>query len=212
MRIKKPLKLNRKHKKEEKPYDPGKQFNGMVLLNGYLQRLFVYETVRRMTKNGQNDGRMEKTRSLLDSLAAIVQQFEQTKQLSGSQINDLLSTLNEVQLMMGDYLPSTSSVDFEEKLAIAVSSIYGEEHINNELIKLGELFDPEIQDRFMQRIPYYQKRVALSNRIVHKKGNNEPVSSDESAQIEEWFEDVMRNKDGIQSDFHTIRRCLIGTD
>lgn len=60
----------------------------------------------------------------------------------------------------------------------------------------------------MQQIPYHRKRVALVNQVVHKTLNNEPVITEEIAQIEQWYEEVIRNKEGIQSDFHTIGTFL----
>ena len=60
----------------------------------------------------------------------------------------------------------------------------------------------------MQQIPYHRKRIAIVNQTVHKMVNKEPVATNEISQIEKWYEDVIRNKEGIHSDFQTIRTFI----
>lgn len=173
--------------------------------------MFVFEQIKGIIALGQNNEKMNALPSILDYLSDLMQKFEQTKSLSDLQIKELLEISEEVQGMLIDYLPpSPESNTFGEKLAITGSTIYAEEHINNGVIKLGEIFSPEIRDHFSQRAPYYRDRVNLVNQIVHKIANNQPLTPEERNQVEDWYEALMENIDGIDSDFDTIRAFIKG--
>ncbi len=188
-----------------------KQYNGIILLYSYTQRMFVFEQIKGIIGLGQNDEKMKALPSILDYLSDLMHRFEQTKSLSELQIKELLDISEEVQGMLTDYLPSSpTSVTFSEKLSITGSTVYAEEHINSGVIKLGEIFSPEIRDHFSQRASFYRNRVNLVNQIVHKLANNQPIAPEERNQIEEWYEDLMENIDGIDLDFDTIRTFIKG--
>lgn len=58
------------------------QYNGIILLTGYLQRLFVAETIYRRTNEPYHPERFEQIKSLMDETYSIIPIFEQTKSLN----------------------------------------------------------------------------------------------------------------------------------
>lgn len=192
--------------------NPILQYNGIVLLNGYVQRLFVFEKVHSLlTQTNDNAEKMNNLISLLDTLGKIETDFTQTKKISEADVEVTQAVLETTRSLMKEYICNLSSeASFDEKIAIAASTIYAEEHINNGVIELGKLFNPDILDRYMQQIPYHQNRVALVNRIVHKKVANELITESETQQIDKWYSDVIQNKAGIDLDLNTIQRFLKG--
>lgn len=189
---------------------PDLQFNGLVLLNGYLQRLFVHKQIRlQLKKDDQQDASLP---PLLDRLNAIIGAFDKTKPMPSEQADQALDILHTVEQKMTDYLPAApATAGFADKLAVAGSTIYAEEHINNGIIKMGEWFNPAVQDRFMQQVPYHRNRVALVNQAVHKTASSAPLSEHEQQTIEQWYEDVRRNEEGFQKDFTEIRAYITGS-
>ncbi|MEK3888877.1 hypothetical protein [Bacillus sp. FSL K6-3431] len=189
------------------------QYNGIILLNSYLQRLFVFEKINSMLENSNEHIQINTISPLLDTIEEIGNEFNRTKQLSQEDKEKAHLIIGETRKLMKTYLHNISTyTNFEEKIAIAASTIYGEEHINNGVIKLGELFNSEILDRYMQQKPYHQKRVALINHIVHKKVIDNLLTDDEMIQIEKWYDDVIQNKNGIESDLDTINRFIDGKE
>lgn len=100
------------------------------------------------------------------------------------------------------------SNSFKEELAVTASAIYAEEHINNGIIQMGELFNPEVKDRFMQHILYYRDRVALVNFVVQKESEGEEILQKDKEQIVTWYNQTIQNAQYISKDFESIKEYL----
>ncbi|KGR90305.1 hypothetical protein CD30_12085 [Ureibacillus massiliensis 4400831 = CIP 108448 = CCUG 49529] len=183
------------------------QYNGMILLTGYLQRLFVAETIYRRLEEPYDPNRFEQIKTLLDDAYKIMPIFEQTKTLSPDQKSQLQYITEQTENLMSTYfkpLPLT----FNQKLAIVGSSLYAEQHVNAGIIQLGEIFNIEVNRDHKMRIKFYEQRTKLVDYIVFVLHHREQPEEQTTKQIEPWFNDVMKNKGLILDDFNQIKEMI----
>ncbi|GKW46434.1 hypothetical protein [Planococcus sp. NCCP-2050] len=184
------------------------QYNGIVLLYGYLQRLFVYGKVKSMLGAVPETLEIDSLPSLLDKTSEIFQHFDTKNGLSKEQQQELLAILATVKKLMPHTVEKTEKPELADQLAVAGAALYAEEYINNGIIHLGMLFNPTIADRFRQHIPHFQNRVNGINSFVDKAANGKSLSTDELAQLDTWYTDVMKNAANIPADFQSIYKYI----
>lgn len=187
------------------------RFNGLVLLYAYLQRIFVHERILQLFGAHGNPERLELLPAMIETVTEVVQSAETHKNISQEQVGSLIPVLERVENWIADYLPKGEELDdLHHRFAIAASAIHGEEHVNNGLIKLGELFDPGIADRFMQRVSGHKNNVGIASTVVAKTVRNEPIEESFVQKMENWYRDVSSNAGGMKSDLAGIRVMLQG--
>lgn len=186
------------------------QYNGLVLLNGYLQRLYVHEKTKGVLNNGSfNVEKIDIITQQLKKVLEIGEVFNSKKSLDEPNKNSLLEIAEIAEKLSEEYKNEMiKSKSFKEELAVTASAIYAEEHINNGIIQMGELFNPEVKDRFMQHILYYRDRVALVNSVVQKESEGEEISQKDKDQIVTWYNQTIQNAQYISKDFESIREYL----
>lgn len=184
------------------------QYNGIVLLYGYLQRLFVYGKVKSMLGTVPETLEIDSLPSLLDKTSETFQNFDTKSGLSQKQQQELLAILATVKKLVPQTLETDENPALADQLAVAGAALYAEEYINNGIIHLGMLFNPSIADRFRQHIPHFQNRVNGINSFVDKAANHENLSADENAQLEAWYADAMKNAKNIGTDFQSIYKYI----
>lgn len=186
------------------------QYNGLVLLNGYLQRLYVFEKTKGILNNGAfNVEKIDIITQQLKKVLEIAEVFNSKKSLDEPNKNILLEIAHITEQLSEEYINEmTRSNSFKEELAVTASAIYAEEHINNGIIQMGELFNPEVKDRFMQHILYYRDRVALVNLVVQKESEGVELLQEDKEQIETWYNETIQNSQYISKDFESINEYL----
>lgn len=184
------------------------QYNGIVLLYGYLQRLFVYGKVKSMLGAVPEKLEIDSLPSLLDKTSEIFQNFDTKNGLSKEQQEELLAILATVKKLVPHTVEKLENPELSDQLATAGAALYAEEYINNGIIHLGMLFNPTIADRFRQHIPHFQNRVNGINLFVDKTANQKSLHSNELAQLESWYADVMKNASNIGADFQSIYKYI----
>ena len=186
------------------------QYNGLVLLNGYLQRLYVFEKTKGLLNNGSfNVEQIDTITQLLKKVIEIAEDFNSKKFLDEPNKNNLLEIADIAEKLSEEYKNEiTKSESFKDELAVTASTIYAEEHVNNGIIKMGELFNPEVQDRFMQHILYYRNRVAVVNFIVQKESEGTELLETDKEQIKRWYTETIATSQYIAKDFESIKEYL----
>lgn len=186
------------------------QYNGLVLLNGYLQRLYVFEKTKGLLNNGAfNVEKIDIITQQLKKVLEIAEVFNRKKCLDEPNRNNLLEIANIAEELSEKYKNDIiNSHTFKDELAVTASTIYAEEHINNGIIQMGELFNPEVKDRFMQHILYYRDRVALVNFVVQKELEGEENLQKDKDQIVTWYNETIQNSQYISKDFESINEYL----
>lgn len=183
------------------------QYNGIVLLTGYLQRLYVVELICNKLGESSNSERFHKAKSLLDESYTILPVFEETRNLTMAQKVQLQLIAKQTEELMAAYFKSLP-LSFNEKLAIVGSSLYAEQHVNAGIIRLGELFNVEVNKDFHQRVKFYKDRTQMVDYLVHALSNDEQLEERFLKPIEPWFNEVMRNKNYVIEDFKSIAEML----
>ncbi|QCR32595.1 hypothetical protein [Lysinibacillus sp. SGAir0095] len=187
--------------------DINAQYNGMILLTGYLQRLFVAETIYRRIGEPYDQERFDKAKALLDETYTIMPVFEETKSLTPAQKIQLQLIAQQTDELMQTYFKQMP-LTFKQKLAIVGSSLYAEQHVNSGIIRLGKMFNVEVNKDFHQRIKFYEQRTKMIDYLVFAFHHNEEVEEQFMKPIDPWFNDVMRNKDFVLDDFKQIAQLL----
>lgn len=183
------------------------QYNGIILLTGYLQRLFVAETIYKKIGENYNEERFNQLKELLDESYAILPEFEKHQALTTVQMDRLQKIAAQTEELLRTYFKQTPYT-FKQKLAIAGSSLYAEQHVNSGIVRLGEIFQIEVNKDFHQRIKFYEQRTKMIDYLVFVLGKNEEPEEQFKKPIDPWFEDVMKNKDYILGDFNKIAELL----
>ena len=180
-----------------------KQYNGIILLTGYLQRLYVMEEVLVKVGEPSSSERFHKVKDYLDQIYAIIPVFEETKSLTTEQMQLLKSITGHTEELMSTYFRQLP-MSFNQKLAIVGSSLFAEQQVNAGIIRLGEVFNEEVNRDFHQRVKFYQDRTKIINYLVHVLHKKEQPEEQMLKPIEMWFNDVMRNKEHILNDMKHI--------
>lgn len=184
-----------------------KQYNAMILLTGYLQRLFVTETIYQRIGEPYDQERFDKIKALLDESYTIIPVVEETHILTTEQKLQLLLIAQQTEELMQNYFKQLS-LSFNQKLAIVGSSLYAERHVNAGIIRLGELFNVEVNKDFHQRTKFYEQRLKMIDYIVSSLQQKQEPEEQLIGPIDSWFNDVMRNKEHILEDFKQIAIML----
>ncbi|MEK4252476.1 transcriptional regulator [Ureibacillus sp. FSL K6-2830] len=188
--------------------DARKVYNGIVLLTGYLQRLYVFENIHHQLNLPHDSERIQKVKELFDDTLAMLPIFEQAKELAPTQVNKLKSVTNEVESLMASYFKD-EPVSFQEKLAYVGSSLYAEQHVNLGIIRLGKVFQMEVNRDFEMRTKFYEERTKFIDTIVSLIKKNQQIEDKAMEIIESWYTNVKNNKENILNDLKTIS-TLIG--
>lgn len=184
------------------------QFNGVVLLYGYLQRLFVYGKIKSLVGTKPEELKLERLSSHLDAASAVFGNFDRQNGLTKIQKQQMLDALQTAEELMPLTLNAPKEPQLEDQLAVAGAALYAEEYINNGLMHFGKLFNPQVEDRFRQHIPYFQNRVNSINYFVEKVENQKSLAFNETKQLTSWYKDVLGNAAHISDDFQQIHQYL----
>lgn len=190
--------------------NPENPFYAMLLINSYLQFLFVFERVT--NKDEPTSSINELVPTAIEALAVIVKDFESTFKLTESQIDELENSINLIEQAMDSYFSFKSQVEsVEEKLIVLAPMAYGEKYQIDGLVRSGELFNPESQDRYMQSIPKIVSRIEFVNLAIHTLESNELLKNSVIEEINKWFKTAINFKNVVDSDISTVKEILLDT-
>lgn len=177
------------------------QYNGMLLLASYVQRLFVAEQVK--GRLGEESTQLSTVKDYFESINAIMPMFTQTKTLTVTQGAKLSEILHGVKHMMGHYFEPLNT-SYEYKLRIVTSTLFAEKLMVSGIIHLGKIFNEDVGSDFKKREKLYEERTTLVNKLVaaHVTGNlpTEQVIS----VINTWFEGILNQQQHIINDMNKI--------
>ena len=177
------------------------QYNGMLLLASYVQRLFVAEQVK--GRLGEESTQLATVKDYFESINAIMPMFTQTKTLTGTQGAKLSEILQGVKQMMAHYFEPLNT-SYEYKLRIVTSTLFAEKLMVSGIIHLGKIFNEDVGSDFQKREKLYEERTTLVNKLVaaHVAGNlpTEQVIS----VINTWFEGILNQQQHIINDMNKI--------
>ncbi|WP_431026851.1 hypothetical protein [Lysinibacillus sp. LZ02] len=177
------------------------QYNGMLLLASYVQRLFVAEQVKGRLE--EESTQLATVKDYFDSINAIMPMFTQTKVLTVTQGEKLRAILSGVKDMMQHYFESLNT-SYEYKLRIVTSSLFAEKLMVTGILNLGKIFNEDVGTDMKKREQFYEERATMMNKLVaaHAAGN-EPTEQ-VVAVINNWFEGIIKQQDHILKDMEKM--------
>ena len=186
-------------------YEASIQYNGIILLASYLQRLYVYETIQ-VKINDATDEKLNKVKGMFEHSEMMVKIFEETKSLMDGQRDKLKSFAGEVTLLMQDYIKDEP--DFNERLAVVGSTLYGEQMMNFGVIKLGHIFKQNVGKDFPARAKFYEDRTKAVDLMVHLVAQGDTIEEGMQDLINKWYVGIAAQKGGILTDIRKINEML----
>lgn len=187
--------------------DAKTQYNGIILLTSYLQRIFVAETIYRKCSQHHSASRFELSQALLDEVHTIIPVFEETKSLDEAQIEQLQVMTNKtIDLMHGYFMLMPQN--FIDKLALVGSSLYGEQLMNSGILRLGELFGIDMNKDFHMRVKFYEDRTKVIDVIVQQISDGKHLDEAVVKPIETWYNDILRQKVHVLNDIDQIAQMI----
>lgn len=184
------------------------QYNGMMLLASYVQRLHVYyATLQHM--EGNSFPQVEKAKDAFESINAIMPMFEQTRVLTASQLEKLEKVATDVDEMMGSYF-SVIQQSFSYRVSIVASTLFSEQLMNAGVIRLGKLFNEIISPDFERRVKFYEDRTKMIQYVVGMTKEGKEVPEEILKVVEELYAAIEKQQQVIISDVQKIIPMLNG--
>ena len=177
------------------------QYNGMLLLASYIQRLYVNEQVKGRLE--EESEQLAVVKDYFDSINAIMPMFTQTKVLTVSQGKKLGSILKGVRKMMKHYFePLNTSYDYQ--LRIVTSTLFAEKLMITGIIHLGKVFNEDVGADIQRRVKFYEERTTMVNKLVAAQQAGMPPTDEVKGIISSWYEGVVKQQDNILKDMDKI--------
>lgn len=183
------------------------QYNGIILLLSYIQRIYIAETIQERISSTHTQARQQTAKGYFDELNLMLPLFEETKELTATQQKRLEDITDNVKQMMRGYFYS-GTASFEEKLEIVGSSLYGEQLMNTGILRLGQVFNKDVGQDFAKRVTFYEERTQFIDAVVHTVHNKEEVEQNLREIIEKWYEGIVQNESFIIKDLDKIEGFL----
>jgi hypothetical protein len=183
------------------------QYNGLVLLHAYLQRVYVYCRTLDMLEAPTDPGVLEQLSPLLDQVRSTMTTFDKDLGLTAADGQVLRGVVEQTRSLVQPCLPCDGDSP-QRQLASVVSVVYAEEHVNNGIISMGDLMDPDMADRFRQQTPFFRHRVAMVSGWVQKAVDGRDLTPEESAERDTLLAEVTAGARGVEADLRTIAEYL----
>lgn len=190
------------------PIDPEKPFYAMLLVNSYLQFLFVFDRVT--NQDDESSSIREMVPIAIKKLAVIVKEFESRLKLEDAELNQLEESLHLIEQEMKNYFTFKEQVEsLEGKLKVLAPMVYAEKYQIEGLVRSGELFNPDSCEQYMQSIPKISSRIKFVNLMVHKLESNEPLEQVNTEEINKWFKSAINFESVVESDISTAKEIFL---
>lgn len=185
------------------------QYNGMLLLASYVQRLHVYYATLTHLEKKQYP-QLEKAKVAFESLNAIMPMFEETKQLTQTQYNKLVEVATDVTKWMDSYFQVLHKDSFSYRVAIVASTLFSEQLMNNGVIRLGMLFKEQISPDFERRVQFYEDRTKMIQFVVLCLKDGKEIEQPIIQIVEDLFTAISKQEKVILDDIQKIIPMLGG--
>lgn len=184
------------------------QYNGLVLLAGYLQRLHVEDEILQML--GTTPQRCEGLPQMLECVASAMTAMEE-RALSPDEQEALLAVLSEAEgLLVERTLRPRCEAPLAEQVAVVGGAVAGEKRVNDGLVTMGRLFDPRIAERFRGVALFHEGRMRIIATAVRCLAEGGHPPRPELGCVERWYDELFLNQEGIRTDLRSIARLIAG--
>ena len=178
------------------------QYNGMLLLASYVQRLHVFYATLQHVEN-KTYPEIDEAKDMFESLNLMMPMFESTKTLTISQFDKITEITEKTTDMMKQYFQPLNT-SFGYKTALVASTLFGEQLMNNGVIRLGKLFNEEISSDFEKRVKFYDERTRLLQIVVTLLKDGKMPDETIVKIVENFFEGIIVKKDVVLGDLQNV--------
>lgn len=184
------------------------QYNGMLLLASYVQRLHVFYATLQHVENKEYQ-QLQEQKEAFDSINAIMPMFEVTKTLTMTQFDKMQElTASTIEAMQHYFQPLNTS--FGYKVAIVTSTFFAEQMMNNGIIRLSHIFKEEISQDFDRRVKFYEERTKMMQIVVLLLKDGKMPEDDIVKTVEKFYDGIMKNQKLIIDDLQKISPMIKG--
>lgn len=185
------------------------QYNGLIVFASYIYRLFVQQSIAVQLKDEETKDKADVYNTMLEDVAMVTAMFEQTKDLTIGQHQKLMQIYEQVHKVFPSFFVEEPAT-FTQKVAIVSASFYGERHLNEKIIHLGQLFNVKVSTDFERGIAFYNERVKLMDFVTLALSKGDELQPELIQQIETWYANVISIKDHVLSDLEKVPALLSG--
>ena len=184
------------------------QYNGMLLLASYVQRLHVYYATLQHIEQKMYP-QLQQQKDAFDSINAIMPLFEATKTLTMTQFDKMQELTSQTTEAMQHYFQPLQT-SFGYKVAIVTSTLFGEQMMNNGVIRLSHLFKEEISSDFDRRVKFYEERTKMMQIVVHLLKDGKMPEDNIVKIVEQFYEGIMKQQQVVLDDLNRISPMIKG--
>lgn len=181
-------------------------YNGILLLTSYLHRVYVSEQIKKILQN-KEETRLQDVKSMLDDIGMMRTMFEQTKALTDTQQTKLLSMSEKVKLYMQDFFPAGEAT-FADQVTLVAASLYGEQAMNDGILRMFKLFGEEAKGDFVARVKFYKDRTRALDIMVHNIDKNEEIPQQMTDLVVQWYANIDKQRGLVLNDMSKIDQML----
>ncbi|MER2107052.1 MAG: hypothetical protein ABS949_08935 [Solibacillus sp.] len=182
-------------------------YNGILLLTSYLHRVYVSEQIQHVLHK-KDKGRLEEVKTMLDDVGLMRTMYEQTQALTDTQKTKLLAMSEKVKLYMNDFFPAGEAT-FANKLTLVAASLYGEQAMNDGILRMFKLYGEEVKGDFEARVQFYKDRTRAMDIMVHNVEKNEDIPQQMIDLVEQWYANIDKQRSLVLSDMSKIDQMLL---
>ncbi len=183
------------------------QLNGLVLLYAYLRRAYDYRTMLRLLGERVDQAELDALSPMLERTSGAIRDFDPDEGLDPAAAAEFDGITGQVASFTEAFVPHDGA-DPRRQLAAVAAAVYAEEHVNDGIVHMGDLLDPELADRFRQRTLHFQQRTATVTSWVKTVAADERLDAESASQRDELVDQVIEASANIDSDLATIRRFI----
>ena len=184
------------------------QYNGFLLLTSYLHRLYVSERIQMML-NQKEDTVAKDVKAMLDDVNMMRAMFEQSKVLLPTQQTKLVEMLEKVKVYMNDFMPGENA-DFAAKLTVVTASLFGEQAMNDGILRMKEVLGFEAKGDFEARVKFYKDRTMAMDKMVHHLEKKQEIPKNLQNLVVQWYDNIDKQHKLVFGDLEKIDKLIMG--
>lgn len=185
------------------------QYNGLVLLHAHLQRLYVYYKGKEMLLGQSTEEPLDLIKTNFEFIRKLEKSFNLKEGLSKNEIFETIDIVSNIKKLIQEYVDTAlSKHDINTSAVLAASTLNADDFLIKGLVEWGSLFDPVAEDRYLQKVIYYQDLARYALHLETKLIRGTSLDEEELKFINTWHNKLIEVVNNIPSDLELIKNQL----
>ncbi|MGE5474199.1 MAG: hypothetical protein ACM3UU_08280 [Ignavibacteriales bacterium] len=185
------------------------QYNGLVLLHAHLQRLYVYYKGKEMLLGQSTEEPLDLIKTNFEFIRKLEKSFNLKEGLSKNEIFETIDIVSNIKKLVQEYVDTAlSKHDINTSAVLAASTLNADDFLIKGLVEWGSLFDPVAEDRYLQKVIYYQDLARYALHLETKLIRGTSLDEEELKFINTWHNKLIEVVNNIPSDLELIKNQL----